>query len=76
MAFRLDIMNAESRDYWGSIWLPVGEGFFRHISSAIRGEYHTFINIDKGIYIWIYHDDEDLYPFIKVTLFNIKKRVK
>lgn len=71
MAFRLDIIKVDSREYWGSIWLPIGEGFFRHISDAIRGEYLTFINIDRGLYIWIYYDDELLFPDVKLTQFKI-----
>jgi len=72
MSFRLDIIKVDSREYLESLCLPVGGGFFRHLSSGDRGLYLTQVNVDKGIYVWIYDDSEDdLFPFVKLNRFKI-----
>lgn len=72
MKFRLDILKADSEEYLKSIWLPIGHGFFRQIYETTRGEFHTFINVDKGVYVWLNKEGENLDFVVKITRFNIK----
>jgi hypothetical protein len=72
MKFRLDVFNANSREYLGSIWLPIGHGFFRHLHSDDRDFFRERINVDRGIYIWLDLEGEDLEFTTKLTRFRIK----
>ncbi len=72
MKFRLDIFNANSREYLESIWLPIGHGFFRHLYSDALDFFNERINVDKGIYIWLDLEGEDLEFTTKLTRFRIK----
>jgi hypothetical protein len=73
MAFRLDIIEADSKKYKESIWLPAGEGFFFHLTDTTRGLFLTQINVDNGVYVW--NDlDEEGERYVKLTRFYIKKK--
>jgi len=73
MAFRLDIIEADSKKYKESIWLPAGEGFFIHLKDQTRGLFLTQINVDNGIYVWNDNDEEG-ERYAKLTRFYIKKK--
>ncbi len=72
MKFRLDVFNANSREYLGSIWLPIGHGFFRQLHSDERDFFRERINVDRGIYVWLDLEGEDLEFTTKLTRFRIK----
>lgn len=72
MNFRLDIFKADSREYLESIWLPIGHGFLRHLFFNARGLFLTRIDVDRGIFVWLDQEGEDLEFTVKLTRFKIK----
>ncbi len=69
--FRLDILDAESGAYLESIRLPFGETFARNVSSNANGQVPTYINVDKGYYLWNNAEGEDLIDYARITWFKI-----
>ena len=72
--FRLDIFNADSREYLKSIWLPIGHGFLRRLIFNTRGLFLTRIDVDKGIYVWmdVEGEVENIQFTVKLARFKIK----
>jgi hypothetical protein len=72
LTFRLDIFDSRSGQYLTSIRLPLGEGFLRRTSSRNLGYLQSYINVDRGLYVWSDVACERLESAARVTRFNVK----
>jgi hypothetical protein len=70
--FRLDVLDTVSGKYLESIRLPFGDGLRINISDGARGVQPTYINVDKGYYLWNDAEGEDLIDYARITTFKIK----
>jgi len=72
--FRLDILDAVSGAYLESIRLPFGETYARNVSNNANGQVPTYINVDKGYYLWNNAEGEDLISYARISWFkNVKE---
>jgi hypothetical protein len=76
MTFRLDVLDQEKGSYKGSIRLPFGDSFILRNSTEDVGLYHSYFNLDSGIYIWCDLEGEDLDNTVKITKFKLKNRLE
>jgi hypothetical protein len=70
--FRLDIFDSRTGQYRFSIRLPFGEGFLRRTSSQNLGYLQTYIDVDRGLYVWPDLAGDQLEGAVQVTRFNLK----
>lgn len=70
--FRLDIFDSRTAQYLNSIRLPFGEGFLRRTSSENQGYLQTYIDIDRGLYVWPDLDGENFDGTVEITRIRIK----
>lgn len=70
--FRLDIFDSRAAHYLYSIRLPFGQGFLNRTSSQNRGYSESYIDIDRGIYVWTDMDEENHDGLVQVTRFKLK----
>ncbi|MDQ1349933.1 MAG: hypothetical protein QG657_234 [Acidobacteriota bacterium] len=71
LTFRLDIIDSGKMEYIESIRLPFGSGLMENIASNARGLLQTYIDIDKGVYVWFSEGDEPENR-VNITFFRIK----
>jgi hypothetical protein len=69
--FRLDILDAVSGAYLESIRLPFGDSLAYNISDSANGQVPTYINVDKGYYLWGKSEGEELIDYARITWFKI-----
>ncbi|UCH94934.1 MAG: hypothetical protein JSV88_32420 [Candidatus Aminicenantes bacterium] len=72
LTFRLDIFDNRTGQYQFSIRLPWGEGFLRRTSSQNLGYLQTYINVDRGLYIWPDLSVDLTEGSVQITRFKIK----
>jgi hypothetical protein len=70
--FRLDIFDSRTAQYLNSIRLPFGQGFLTRTSSQNRGYSQTYIDIDRGLYVWPDMDGENFDGTVEITRFTLK----
>ena len=66
-------LNTNQRNYSGSIWLPINHGFVRQLSSKVRGFFQTFVDLDRGVYLYtdFLTEEEDVEFHVILTRFKI-----
>ncbi|MEA2005203.1 MAG: hypothetical protein U9O50_02950 [Acidobacteriota bacterium] len=74
LAFRLDIIKIDSKEYVESIWLPIGYDFLRTLEENYTGLFQNEINIDKGIFVYTDHEEENDEFFVKLLRFRISRK--
>ena len=74
LAFRLDIIKIDSKEYVGSIWLPIGHGFLRTLDENYTGLFQNEINIDKGMFVYTDIEEENEEFFVKLLRFRISRK--
>jgi len=72
LKFRLDVLDADSGKYLESVRFPFGDGILQNIGDGARGMQPTFINMDKGYYLWNNAVGEDVIDYVHITTFKIK----
>jgi hypothetical protein len=55
-----------------SIRLPFGDALMQEVSTSARGMNPTYINVDKGYYLWNNAEGEDSIDYARITTFKIK----
>lgn len=70
MKFRVDIIDTQKWQYLESIWLPIGYSFTSSIEATNRGLVKTFIDVDKGLYIYSDVVGEDEEYVTKIVRFK------
>ncbi len=74
LAFRLDIIKIDSKEYVESIWLPIGHAFLRTLDENYTGLFQNEINIDKGIFVYTDYEEENGEFFVKLLRFRISRK--
>jgi hypothetical protein len=74
LAFRLDIVKIDSKEYVESIWLPIGYDFLRTLDENYTGLFQSEINIDKGIFVYTDYEGENEEFFVKLLRFRISRK--
>ena len=74
LAFRLDIIKIDSKEYVESIWLPIGHDFLRTLDENYTGLFQNEINIDKGIFVYTDIEEENEEFFVKLLRFRISRK--
>lgn len=74
--FRLDVLDAATGKYLESIRLPFGVYFRETITDGARGVHYTYIDVDKGIYLWNNAEGEELIDYTNITSLKILREPK
>lgn len=70
--FRLDIFDSRTAQYLNSIRLPFGQGFLSRTSSQNRGYLQSYIDFDRGLYVWPDMDEENFDGTVEIMRFTVK----
>jgi hypothetical protein len=72
MTYRLDIINTREWSYIESIWLPMGYSFKRSIATMYRGLIRSYLDVDRGIYVYSDIVGEDFEYMVRILRFKVK----
>lgn len=70
--FRFDVFDSRTGQYNFSIRLPFGEGFLRRTSSENLGYLQSYIDFDRGMYVWPDMDEENFDGTVEIMTFTLK----
>ena len=74
MMMHIDIIeiNVNELNYTESIKLPFSTGFIRSIAHNANDFVKTCLDMEKCIYVWLDHDEQEDVDMVKITRFKIK----
>ncbi len=71
--FRLDIIDIKTARYIESVWMPSGAGFRNNLGDNAKGGGQSFINVDKGIYVFYDEIGDEFIDSSVITFFKIRR---
>lgn len=69
--FRLDVIDIVKGEYIESYRFPFGVYLKENLSTSARGFSPTFIDVDKGIYLWCNQEGEDFIDYVRIDSFKV-----